>query len=145
MKKYRKMLSNWQAEPIIGLMRLIETQSKETVANWAAGYAEVNFLPIYAKHYPEDHRPQLALEYARKWLRKEVKLPEAKKYILGCHEAAGEAEGNPSAQAAARAIGQAASSIGQRGSEETIRKYVQEQGIEKEYRRLHYDEQLKLF
>jgi len=32
-----------------------------------------------------------------------------------------------------------------RGSEETIRKYVQEQGIEKEYRRLHYDEQLKLF
>ncbi len=105
------MLSNWQAEPIMGLMGLIETQSKETLVNWAAGYAEVNFLPIYAKHYPEDHRPQLALEYARKCLRKEVKLPEAKKHILSCHEAAGEAEGNPAAQAAARAIGQAASSI----------------------------------
>ena len=37
------------------------------------------------------------------------------------------------------------STVGQRGSEETIRKYVQEQGIEKEYRRLHYDEQFKLF
>ena len=111
MKKYRKMLSNWQAEPIMGLMGLIETQSKETLVNWAAGYAEVNFLPIYAKHYPEDHRPQLALDYARKWLRKEVKLPEAKKHILSCHEAAREAEENPAAQVAARAIGQAASSI----------------------------------
>jgi hypothetical protein len=111
MKKYRKMLSNWQADPIIGLMGLIETQSKETLVNWAAGYAEVNFLPIYAKHYPEDCRPRLALKYARLWLRKEVKLPEAKKHILSCHEAAGEAEGNPVAQAAARAIGQAASSI----------------------------------
>jgi len=105
------MLSNWQADPIIGLMRLIETQSKETLVNWAVGYAETAFLPIYAKHYPEDQRPLLALEFARKWLRKEVKLPEAKKYILACHEAANEAEGSPAAQAAARAIGQAASSI----------------------------------
>jgi REP element-mobilizing transposase RayT len=37
------------------------------------------------------------------------------------------------------------STVGQKGSEETIRKYVQEQGIEKEYKRIHYDEQLKLF
>ena len=50
------MLSNWQAEPIMGLMRLIETQSKESLVNWAVGYAEANFLPIYTKHYPEDHR-----------------------------------------------------------------------------------------
>jgi len=37
------------------------------------------------------------------------------------------------------------STVGQRGSEETIRKYVQEQGKEKEYKQLHHDEQLKLF
>ena len=37
------------------------------------------------------------------------------------------------------------STVGQRGNEEAIRKYVQEQGQEKEYVRLHYDEQLKLF
>ena len=110
-KKYRKMLSNWEAEPILGLMRLIETQSKETLVKWATAYAEENFLPIYARYNPEDHRPQLALEYARKWLRKEVKLPEAKQYILACHESANQAEGTPAAQAAARAIGQAASSI----------------------------------
>lgn len=105
------MLSNWETEPIMGLMRLIETQSKETLINWAVDYAETAFLPIYEKHFPDDQRPQLALEYARKWLRKEVKLPEAKKYILACHEAANEVVENPAAQAAARAIGQAASSI----------------------------------
>ena len=37
------------------------------------------------------------------------------------------------------------STVGQKGSEETIRKYVQEQGIENEYKQLHYDEQHKLF
>ena len=105
------MLSNWEPEPIMGLMRLIETQSKETLVNWAVGYSEANLLPIYANYFPKDQRPQLALEYARKWLHKEVKLPEAKRYILACHQAANEAEGTPAAQAAARAIGQASSSI----------------------------------
>ena len=109
--KYRKTLNNCAVEPIAGLMRLIETQSKTTLVNWAVDYAGARILPIYAKHYPLDNRPRLALEYARKWLRKEVKLPEAKIYILGCHPAAREAEGNPAAQAAARAIGQASSSI----------------------------------
>jgi putative transposase len=37
------------------------------------------------------------------------------------------------------------STVGQKGSEKTIRKYVQEQGIEKDYKQLHYDERLKLF
>ena len=111
MKKYRKMLSNWQADPIQDLMRLIETQSKTTLVNWAVDYAEIHFLPIYYRSYTLDDRPQLALDYARKWLNKEVKLPEVKKYIMGCHQAANDAEGNPAAQAAARAIGQAASSI----------------------------------
>ena len=95
----------------MGLMRLIETQSKETLVNWAVSYADANFLPIYASRHPEDLRPQHALEYALKWLRKEVKLPEAKTYILACHDAANEAVEDPAAQAAARAIGQAASSI----------------------------------
>ena len=105
------MLSNWQAVPIESLMRLIETQSKETLVNWAVDYAEAHLLPIYKKDHPQDDRPQLALDYARMWQKKEVKLPEAKKYILGCHDAAKEAEADPAAQVAARAIGQAASSI----------------------------------
>ena len=40
-----------------------------------------------------------------------AKLPQAKKEILACHGAARDAAGNPVAQAAARAIGQSASTI----------------------------------
>ena len=37
------------------------------------------------------------------------------------------------------------STVGQKGGEETIRKYVQEQGKEAEYEQLYSDTQLKLF
>lgn len=37
------------------------------------------------------------------------------------------------------------STVSQKGNEEIIRKYVQEQGEEKEYERLYYAEQLKIF
>ena len=37
------------------------------------------------------------------------------------------------------------STVGRRGNEETIRRYVQEQGKEEEYKKLYSDEQLKLF
>jgi len=37
------------------------------------------------------------------------------------------------------------STVSQHGNEETIRGYVEEQGIEEDYRQIHDDEQLKLF
>ena len=37
------------------------------------------------------------------------------------------------------------STVSQHGNEETIRRYVEEQGIEEDYRQIHDDEQLKLF
>jgi len=37
------------------------------------------------------------------------------------------------------------SMVSQYGNEETIRRYVEEQGIEEDYRQIHNDEQLKLF
>jgi REP element-mobilizing transposase RayT len=58
------------------------------------------------------------------------KVPEVKKKLWG-----GEVWTN----------GYYVSTVGQRGSEEAIRKYAQEQGKEKEYKQLHHDEQLKLF
>jgi hypothetical protein len=111
MPKTRKMLSDWRAPYIQSLMRLIETQSKATLANWAVDYSERVILPLWNKHYPEDRRPQDALDAARQWLSGAIKLPHAKAAILECHEAARESDGNPVAQAAARAIGQCASTI----------------------------------
>lgn len=109
--KTRKMLSNWEAPYIQSLVKLIETQSKATLAHWAVDYSEKVILPLWCKHRPEDSRPQKALEAAREWLSGTIKLPQAKGAILECHAAAREAEGNPVAQAAARTIGQCASTI----------------------------------
>lgn len=111
MARARKMLSDWDAPYIQALVRLIETQSKPTLAHWAVDYAESVLLPLWSRHYPDDLRPQNALNAAREWLSGAIKLPQAKAVILECHAAAREAEGNPVAQAAARAIGQCASTI----------------------------------
>lgn len=111
MPKARKMLSDWEAPYLQELISLIETQSKTTLANWALDYCECAILPLWSKHYPEDSRPEQALQAARAWLSGAIKLPQAKAEILACHAAAREAEGNPVAQAAARTIGQCASTI----------------------------------
>ncbi len=111
MPKARKMLSDWEAPYIQSLVKLIETQSKSTLAHWAVDYAELVILPLWNKSYPDDQRPQNALNAAREWLAGTIKLPQAKTVILDCHAAAREADGNSVAQAAARAIGQSSSTI----------------------------------
>lgn len=111
MPKARKMLSDWNAPYIQSLIKLIETQSKATLAIWAIDYSERVILPLWSKYYPGDLRPQNALNAACEWLSGAIKLPQAKSAILECHAAAREADGNPVAQAAARTIGQCASTI----------------------------------
>lgn len=107
----RKMLGKVDSPYILSLMRLIETQSKATIMRWCITYADANILPLYEKHLPEDARPRLALVAAQDWSEGKIKLPEAKQHILACHTAAREAGENLVAQAAARAVGQAASTI----------------------------------
>lgn len=112
MPKYRKMLNDINAPYLQSLMRLIETQSKLTIANWCIDYTAEHILPIYERNYPDDPRPCHALTAAREWLEGKVKLPYVKNIILNeCHAAAKEAEGSPAAQASARTCGQAAACI----------------------------------
>ena len=111
MSPHRKMLSDWEAPYIKSIVKLMETQSKATLALWAVDYAEQVMLPLWSQLEQADTRPQKALNAAREWLSGTVKLPQAKTAILACHAAAREAEGNPIAQAAARAIGQSTSTI----------------------------------
>ena len=112
MPKYRKMLNDINAPYLQSLMRLIETQSKTTLAGWSIDYARINILPIYEKNCPGDLRCKHALDAASEWLEGKVKLPYVKSIILNeCHAAAREAESNPAAQSAARTCGQAAAAI----------------------------------
>lgn len=108
MAKLRKMLGNADSPYIVSLMALIETQSKETIAKWCLDYAESNILIIFEKHCPSDIRPRKAIDASRDWFAGTKKLKEVKSVILNeCHAAARELEANPTAQAAARACGQA--------------------------------------
>lgn len=112
MKKYRKMLTDWDAPYIQSLAALIPTQSKVTLCRWCLSYAESHLLPLYKKAHPDDDRLEKTLQAAWDWLDGKVKLPYVKELILnGAHAAAREAEGSPAVQATARAIGQCASSI----------------------------------
>jgi hypothetical protein len=111
MAKSRKMLNDWNAPYLQSLIHLIETQSKSTLARWAIDYSAKVLLPIWQKQFPTDARPESALSAAREWLKGSMKLPQVKPVILQCHAAAREIDGFPAAQAAARAIGQSASTI----------------------------------
>ena len=108
----RKMLGAATDPHILALMKQIDTQSKQTVAKWCLDYAQAVLLPLYEERCPGDLRPRHAVEAARDWLAGKVKLPYVKQIILQeAHQAARERVEDPAAQAAARAIGQAASSI----------------------------------
>ena len=111
MPRLRKMLNDFNAPYIKLLMRQIETQSKITLVNWAVDYSERVILPLWLKYCPDDLRPKFALDSARQWLNGKIKLQQAKKKILRCHEAAREAEENHVAHIAARAIAQSVSTI----------------------------------
>jgi len=108
MPKLRKMLGAADSPYILSLMHLIDTQSKATIANWCMDYCEEHILPIFEKHCPGDQRPRQAIAAAREWFEGKKKLPEVRNIILNeCHAVARELDGNPAAQAAARACGQA--------------------------------------
>jgi hypothetical protein len=111
MPKRRKTLGNFGIPQIQSLAHLAETQSKRTLCLWSIAYAEEHLLPIYERAFPEDPRPQNALENAIGWLEGRVKFTDAKDTNNGAHNAATEAEGNPAAQAAARAIAHASLTI----------------------------------
>ncbi len=110
--KLRKMLGSATSPSAISLMKLIDSQSKETICRWCIDYAKANFLPIFEKRCPDDPRPKHALESAEEYLAGKVKFTTVKDVILNeCHAAARELDGDPAAQAAARACGQASAVV----------------------------------
>lgn len=111
MAKLRKMLGSADAPYILSLMKLIETQSKATIARWCIDYTREFILPIYTKECPGDAGPLLALDAADEWLQGNGSLKDVKKLIQNANTAAKDAEDKPAAQAAARCLAQAAASI----------------------------------
>lgn len=110
MAKLRKMLGNINDPCIIALMRLIETQSQKTLANWAMDYVEAHVLAIYAQTY--DKAPfQKIMTDARTYLDGGMKLKDVKPSLREANQLAKEAVENPVAQAAARALSTACATV----------------------------------
>ncbi len=107
----KKTLGTFQSPWIRSLARLIETQGKPTLVRWACAYAEAHVLPVYERARPGDPRPRAALGNAVGWLEGRVRFVDAKQTNYDAHAAATAAEGDPAAQAAARACAHAALTI----------------------------------
>ena len=111
MAKLRKMLGDIQSPQCVALMRLIETQSVETLADWAVGYAQQHYLPIYAQACPGDRRLEGILTGCQNHLRTGGKLAQVKPLLKEAAQIGRESEESPVAQAAARAIATACSTL----------------------------------
>lgn len=83
-----------------------DNEDHKALALWAADCAE-RVLPYFEEQHPEDDRPRKAIEAVRAWVRREIKVGEARTAAFAAHAAAREAD-EGSARQAARATGHAA-------------------------------------
>lgn len=104
MAKLRKMLGNIKSTECINLMNLIETQSHETLSEWAVNYAEENYLSIFLENVPQDDSLKSAIKACREYFEGEKTLKDIKPFLKTAAETARNISDNPIAQAAARAV-----------------------------------------
>ena len=105
MPRLHKMLGDARHPTVLSLMRLMETQSHETLVHWATACVRERYLPL-----SEDARLSAALAAAEGWLEGELSLKAAQAPLREARQAAG-AEADPVRQAAARAIATACAAI----------------------------------
>ena len=109
--KLRKMLGDVSSGECAALMRLIETQSKHTLAAWAVRFVKKEYLPICQKELPQEHRLEEAIAGCEEYLAGTRKLNDVKPLLREAKQAAVDAAANPAAQAAARAISTACAAV----------------------------------
>lgn len=111
MPKLRKMLGNPDAPECLALMRLMETQSAETLAVWAIDYAKNHYLSIYEKEYPADTRFHGLIAVCEAYAEEKQQLSTVKLALKEGRTIARDVAARPVAQAAAQAIVTACATI----------------------------------
>jgi hypothetical protein len=109
MAKLRKMLGDANDPLAVSLRERIETQSKETLIRWAVGYVTEHYKPILQAADAWDVRLEKAVAANRDYLEGHLTQKEAKAFLGAAAEAARGWEGDPAAQAAAKAVAVACS------------------------------------
>lgn len=90
------------------LYALASQQSKLCLVVWAHEYSE-KYVGLF-EEYSDDTRVRTARDAAYIWAKGEMKMPEARHFILAAHKAAAES-GNEIAEAAGRAVAHAAATV----------------------------------
>lgn len=107
--KLRKMLGSAKHPLVIKLMRIIETQSQDTLCRWALDYVQAHYFPILNQKGCCDSRFIQAAQTVENLLHKRISLKEGKPFFKQAAAAAREIDQDPAAQAAAKAISVACS------------------------------------
>lgn len=100
--KLRKMLGENDWEECREMMRVIETQSKETLALWGLSYVKENYMPILRKIENNTKMEEL-IELCESTIRENKDWKEVKGLLKEGRQMASAIK-NPIAQAAAKAI-----------------------------------------
>ena len=104
MAKLRKTLGRIDEPNVVALMRLIETQSVQTLAGWACEYAKQRYLPLLQKSQMDSSIQEQALAAVEDYLRGQLSLAKIKPQLKAASQAAAAIKDQPMEQAAARAI-----------------------------------------
>lgn len=106
--KPRKMLFMPYDDGVAELYSLAAECSKLCMVVWAYEYSE-KYVELF-EEYCDDDRVRRSRETSYLWSKGVIKMPEARREILAAHMAAKES-GNEVAEAAARAVAHAASTV----------------------------------
>lgn len=106
--RQRKLLFMPSDDEVADLYAFAADCSKLCMVAWASEYSE-RYVSLF-EEYSDDYRVRQARDAALLWAKGQMKMPEARRYILAAHKAASEC-GNRVAEAAARAVAHAASSV----------------------------------
>ena len=102
MAKLRKMLGDIRSEECGELMKLIGSQSRETLSRWAVSYAWEFYLPVFRAEKGEGSALEQAADLCRRSLSEGVSPARLSQSLKELRQLAAEPAG-PAAQAAARA------------------------------------------
>lgn len=88
-KRRNQVLFGKDSEYLLDLRMLFETQSHTVMTLWALDFAEET-VELLKERYPEETRPEEALNAARDWAAGKEKMRFAQRKILDCHAVAKE-------------------------------------------------------
>ncbi len=104
MEKSKFSLTTYKDEATV---ELVNKTDQKTLAIWAIDCVE-RVMPYFEENFPDDHRPQQAIEALQAWIHTGVfKMAVIRKASLTSHAAAREVGEDNAARSVARAAGQA--------------------------------------